>query len=192
MTLVSHTRVSIDSGSVLPKTPSSLGRATQEVPVKQRFVISKMILNNFKSYFGKQEIDALLFVFGYRANKMRQAKLSELIHSSQGCENLDACSVDIYFDEILDLPGSNNYENFKYKVSLEEANEKGETLDEERAEKLNRVKIVEKEKLSLKAKNKEAKNYLRDENTLTLKQSALYQKKLLGCKINSEISTKAV
>jgi len=37
----------------------------------------------------------------------------------------------------------------KYKVPLEEANEKGETLDEERSEKLNRVKIVEKEKLSL-------------------------------------------
>ncbi|CAG8714750.1 11784_t:CDS:2, partial [Funneliformis mosseae] len=52
MTSVSHTRVSIDSGSVL----SSLSRITQEVPVKQRFVISKMILNNFKSYFGKQEI----------------------------------------------------------------------------------------------------------------------------------------
>lgn len=27
-------------------------------------------------------IDALLFVFGYRANKMRQGKLSELIHNS--------------------------------------------------------------------------------------------------------------
>jgi len=34
---------------------------------------------------------------------MRQAKLSELIHSSQGYENLDACSVEVYFEEILDL-----------------------------------------------------------------------------------------
>ena len=48
-------------------------------------------------------IDALLFVFGYRANKMRQTKLSELIHSSQGRENLDACSVEIHFEEITDL-----------------------------------------------------------------------------------------
>ncbi|CAG8775384.1 7252_t:CDS:2, partial [Funneliformis caledonium] len=49
-------------------------------------------------------------------------------------------------------PGSDNYEvlpqsqlnilkillELQYKVPLEEANEKGETLDEERAEKLNR------------------------------------------------------
>ena len=38
---------------------------------------------------------------------------------------------------------------FKYKVPLEEANEKVETMDEERSEKLNRVKIVEMEKQSL-------------------------------------------
>ncbi|CAI2195148.1 8910_t:CDS:2, partial [Funneliformis geosporum] len=69
-----------------------------------------MVLNNFKSYFDKIEIgpfhksfsaivgpngseksnviDALLFVSGYRANKMRQGKLSELIHSSRGCDIL--------------------------------------------------------------------------------------------------------
>ncbi|CAI2195829.1 17210_t:CDS:1, partial [Funneliformis geosporum] len=46
---------------------------------------------------------ALLFVFGYRANKMIQGKLSELIHSSQGCENLDVCNVDVHFEEILDM-----------------------------------------------------------------------------------------
>ncbi|CAG8683762.1 11851_t:CDS:10 [Funneliformis caledonium] len=252
-------RVSIDS---VPK-----------LKLKQRCVISKMILNNFKSNFGKQEIgpfnesfsavvgqnnsgksnviDAFLFVFGNPANKMNQAKLSELIHSSQGCENLNDCSVDIYFEEILDLPGSDNYEiltqsqlvisrqafrnntskyfingrqsdyievtnllktkpkalvhedelleyiedvigTFKYKVSLEEASEKFETLDEDQSEKLNCVKIVEKEKQSLEAKKKDAKDYLRDENTLPLKQSALYQKKFLECKINTEISTNAV
>ncbi|RCH79587.1 hypothetical protein CU098_003098, partial [Rhizopus stolonifer] len=71
---------------------------------KPRLVMKKMILNNFKSYAGRQVIgpfhksfsaivgpngsgksnviDALLFVFGYRANKMRQGKLSELIHNS--------------------------------------------------------------------------------------------------------------
>ncbi|CAG8546839.1 4345_t:CDS:1, partial [Funneliformis mosseae] len=58
MTSLSHTRVSIDkaqNGSVIPKTPSSLDRTMQDVP-KQRLVISKISLNNFKSYFGKQEI----------------------------------------------------------------------------------------------------------------------------------------
>ncbi len=37
----------------------------------------------------------------------------------------------------------------KYKVPIEEANEKVEGLNEERSEKLNRAKIVEKEKQSL-------------------------------------------
>ncbi|CAI2185050.1 5800_t:CDS:2, partial [Funneliformis geosporum] len=91
-----------------------------------------MALTNFKSYFGKIEIgpfhksfsaivgpngsgksnviDALLFVFGYRANKMRQGKLSELIHSSQGCESLDSCNVDVHFEEILYTLDSDDYE----------------------------------------------------------------------------------
>ncbi|CAI2171751.1 15598_t:CDS:2 [Funneliformis geosporum] len=134
-TRVSNTRVSIASSYVLPKTPSSLGRDTRQVPVfepKQRFIIKKMALTNFKSYFGKIEIgpfhksfsaivgpngsgksnviDALLFVFGYRANKMRQGKLSELIHSSQGCESLDSCNVDVHFEEILYTLDSDDYE----------------------------------------------------------------------------------
>ena len=37
----------------------------------------------------------------------------------------------------------------KYKVPIEEANEKVERLSEERSDKLNRAKIVEKEKQSL-------------------------------------------
>jgi len=37
----------------------------------------------------------------------------------------------------------------KYKVPIEEANEKVERLNEERSDKLNRVKIVEKKKQSL-------------------------------------------
>lgn len=47
-------------------------------------------------------IDALLFVFGYRANKMRQGKLSELIHNSARFPNLDSCSVEVHFEEIID------------------------------------------------------------------------------------------
>ena len=48
-------------------------------------------------------IDALLFVFGYRASKMRQGKLSELIHNSALYPDLDECSVEVHFREILDL-----------------------------------------------------------------------------------------
>ena len=48
-------------------------------------------------------IDALLFVFGYRATKMRQGKLSELIHNSARYPDLTECSVEVHFREIIDL-----------------------------------------------------------------------------------------
>ncbi len=48
-------------------------------------------------------IDALLFVFGYRASKMRQGKLSELIHNSAEYPDLDECRVEVWFREIEDL-----------------------------------------------------------------------------------------
>lgn len=89
-----------------------------------RLTIHKLVLVNFKSYAGRQEIgpfhksfsaivgpngsgksntiDALLFVFGYRASKMRQGKLSELIHNSAGKEGLESCSVEVWFREIVD------------------------------------------------------------------------------------------
>ncbi|CAG8652164.1 8679_t:CDS:10 [Funneliformis caledonium] len=174
---------STQNGSVLPKTPSSL----EQVVPKQRFVINKMILKDL----------SLILSFSAIVGSNGSGK-------SNG---LDACRVDVYFEEILDLPGSDNYEVLpqsqlvisrqafrnnasKYFINgrqsnytevtspLEDVYEKGETLDEERSKKLNRLKIVEKEKQSLEAKKKEAEDYLRDENTLTLKQSALYQKKI--------------
>ena len=48
-------------------------------------------------------IDALLFVFGYRASKMRQGKISELIHNSANHPDLDECSVEVHFRDIIDL-----------------------------------------------------------------------------------------
>ncbi|KAJ3576089.1 hypothetical protein NP233_g661 [Leucocoprinus birnbaumii] len=91
-----------------------------------RLTIHKIVMVNFKSYAGRQEIgpfhksfsaivgpngsgksntiDALLFVFGYRATKMRQAKVSELIHNSANYPNLGECSVEVHFREIIDLP----------------------------------------------------------------------------------------
>lgn len=89
-----------------------------------RLVISKLVLTNFKSYAGVQEIgpfnasfsavvgpngsgksnviDSMLFVFGFRALKMRQGKLSELIHNSEGGDKLDFCQVDIHFMHVVD------------------------------------------------------------------------------------------
>ncbi|KAG8624861.1 hypothetical protein KVT40_006612 [Elsinoe batatas] len=93
---------------------------------KPRTVITYLILKNFKSYAGRQEvgpfhasfssvvgpngsgksnvIDSLLFVFGFRASKMRQGKLSALIHNSAQHPDLDHCEVEVHFQEIMDLP----------------------------------------------------------------------------------------
>ena len=92
---------------------------------KARTVIKYLILTNFKSYAGRQEvgpfhasfssvvgpngsgksnvIDSLLFVFGFRASKMRQGKISALIHNSAAFPNLDFCEVEVHFEEVLDL-----------------------------------------------------------------------------------------
>lgn len=102
---------------------------------KPRLVIEKLVMTNFKSYAGRQVvgpfhasfsavvgpngsgksnvIDSLLFVFGFRASKMRQGKISELIHSSSTHPNLDFCEVEVYFYEVLDLPNGKGTETVK-------------------------------------------------------------------------------
>ncbi|KAI9332369.1 RecF/RecN/SMC protein [Obelidium mucronatum] len=94
-------------------------------------MIAKLILRNFKSYAGAVEIgpfhksftsivgpngsgksnviDALLFVFGFKAKKMRQGKLSDLIHKSAQFPDLDSGGVEVHFHEIVDLPGPDAY-----------------------------------------------------------------------------------
>ena len=117
---------------ITPTTAPIMPTSTPSTPAapagpKPRLTIHKLVLVNFKSYAGRQEIgpfhksfsaivgpngsgksntiDALLFVFGYRASKMRQGKLSELIHNSAGKEGLETCSVEVWFREIIDLVG---------------------------------------------------------------------------------------
>ncbi|KAJ6245863.1 structural maintenance of chromosomes protein [Anaeramoeba flamelloides] len=89
-----------------------------------RLMIKKMILTNFKSYYGTHEIgpfhkrfttvigpngsgksnviDGMLFVFGKKAKQIRQKKLSELIHRSKKYPNLDRAEVSVFFHEIID------------------------------------------------------------------------------------------
>ncbi|KDN65291.1 putative RecF/RecN/SMC N terminal domain-containing protein [Colletotrichum sublineola] len=268
----------------------------EDTTPKPRLVISYLILTNFKSYAGRQEvgpfhgsfssvvgpngsgksnvIDSLLFVFGFRASKMRQGKLSALIHNSAQHPNLDHCEVSVHFREVMDQPGgghevipdsdliisrkafknnSSSYyingktSNFttvttllrdrgidldhkrflilqgevesiaqmkpkaanehddglleylediigtsKYKAPIEESATEVETLNEICMEKSGRVQHVEKEKNSLEDKKDKALAYIRDENELTIKKSALYQLYIGECKDNLAVTEEAI
>lgn len=105
--------------------PSS--QPQEPVALKARMTITYLTLTNFKSYAGRQEvgpfhasfssvvgpngsgksnvIDSLLFVFGFRASKMRQGKISALIHNSAQFPNLEYCEVEVFFQEVMDQPG---------------------------------------------------------------------------------------
>ncbi|KAK7754425.1 Structural maintenance of chromosomes protein 4 [Diatrype stigma] len=268
----------------------------EETGPKNRLVITYLILDNFKSYAGRQEvgpfhasfssvvgpngsgksnvIDSLLFVFGFRASKMRQGKISALIHNSAANPNLEYCEVAVHFQEVIDLPGegtkvvpdsalvvsrrafknnSSKYylngkeSNFtvvttllrdrgidldhkrflilqgevesiaqmkpkaanehedglleylediigtsKYKQPIEEAANEVETLNEICMEKSGRVQHVEKEKNSLEDKKDKALTYIRDENELVMKQSALYQLHTSECHNNLAVIQEAI
>ena len=47
-------------------------------------------------------IDSMLFVFGYRAQKIRSKKLSVLIHNSDEHEDIQSCTVAVHFQKIID------------------------------------------------------------------------------------------
>ncbi|SLM41188.1 nuclear condensin complex subunit smc4 [Lasallia pustulata] len=263
---------------------------------KARTVIKYLILTNFKSYAGRQEvgpfhasfsavvgpngsgksnvIDSLLFVFGFRASKMRQGKISALIHNSAAFPDLDFCEVEVHFQEVMDLPDGkhevlpdstlvisrkaftnnaskyyiNDHEsNFtavtallrdrgvdldhkrflilqgevesiaqmkpkaanehddglleylediigtsKYKSPIEESAAEVESLNEVCVEKSARVQHVEREKNSLEDKKNKALAFVRDENELVSKQSALYQVYLNECGDNIRVTEEAL
>ena len=123
-----HTR--LDKPMDIVIRSRALPQAVRDEPVgpKSRIVLTYLVLNNFKSYAGRQEvgpfhssfssvvgpngsgksnvIDSLLFVFGFRASKMRQGKISALIHNSAGFPNLEFCEVEVHFQEVMELVGS--------------------------------------------------------------------------------------
>lgn len=100
------------------------GVPMNEGHVPKRLMISRMELENFKSYAGAIEvgplhkrfssvvgpngsgksnvIDALLFVFGKRAKQLRLSKVSQLIHKSSGFPSLEYARVSVYFQLIYD------------------------------------------------------------------------------------------
>merc|ERR1712110_1149202 len=89
-----------------------------------RLIITHIENENFKSYQGKRTlgpfhksftsiigpngsgksnvIDSMLFVFGYRANKIRNKKVSGLIHNSEKFPNLSSATVEVHFFMIKD------------------------------------------------------------------------------------------
>ncbi|CAL8577747.1 Structural maintenance of chromosomes protein 4 [Xanthoria parietina] len=276
----------------------ALGVPPQETSTgpKSRTVIQYLVLTNFKSYAGRQEvgpfhasfssvvgpngsgksnvIDSLLFVFGFRASKMRQGKISALIHNSAKFPNLDHCEVEVHFQEVTDLPGGghevlpdstliisrrafksnaskyyiNNQESSfttvttllkdrgvdldhkrflilqgevesiaqmkpkaanehddglleylediigtsKYKTPIEESAVEVDTLNEVCTEKSARVQHVEKEKNGLEDKKNKALAYIKDENELAYKQSALYQVYIDECDDNLKVTEEAI
>ncbi|KAI9820814.1 MAG: hypothetical protein M1826_000839 [Phylliscum demangeonii] len=263
---------------------------------KSRIVLTDLVLINFKSYAGRQHvgpfhasfssvvgpngsgksnvIDSLLFVFGFRASKMRQGKISALIHNSAAFPDLGFCEVEVHFQEVMDLPGdtrevvpdskmvvsrkafknnSSKYfinggeSNFttvttllrdrgidldhkrflilqgevesiaqmkpkaanehddglleylediigtsKYKTPIQESAAEAETLNEVCVEKSSRVQHVEKERNSLEDKKNKAIAFIKNENELALKQSALYQVYISECGDNMKVTEEAV
>lgn len=116
-----------------PLTPMKLALEDLNRAGEPRLVIDRIVLVNFKSYAGRQiigpfhksfsaivgpngsgksnTIDALLFVFGFKATKMRQGKLSELIHNSSASPpgGFESCSVEVWFKTIIDLDGPDDF-----------------------------------------------------------------------------------
>jgi structural maintenance of chromosome 4 len=260
-----------------------------------RLMITKMVLENFKSYAGVKTIgpfhkcfssvvgpngsgksnviDAMLFVFGKKAKKLRLNKVSDLIHSSAAYKDspLEYARVSVYFQEIIDtgngdedcivVPGSeivvtriakrNNSSQYKlngknlpfkdvaafldskgidlnnnrflilqgevemismmppkgktendeglleylediigsdkYVEDTDAAVSKVEEFTEQRQEKLNRVKTVEKEKQSLEGAKLEAEGLLNKEREIRRKKNVLFQIQRLSIKTDMEV-----
>lgn len=93
-----------------------------------RLIITKIVLENFKSYAGTVTIgpfhssfsavvgpngsgksnllECLLFAFGKRAKKMRLNKISELIHKSVEYSDFSYAKVEVHFENIIENQGT--------------------------------------------------------------------------------------
>ena len=80
----------------------------------------------------------------------------------------------------------------KYKTPIQEAAAEVEVLNEVCIEKKGRVQHVEKEKNSLEEKKNKAITYVKNENELAVKQSALYQVYINECEDNTKVTEEAV
>lgn len=105
----------------IPPPPPATSGVNQSGP---RLIITHIENENFKSYAGKtvlgpfhkcftaivgpngsgksNVIDSMLFVFGYRASKIRSKKISVLLHNSDEHKNVQSCTVAVHFVQIID------------------------------------------------------------------------------------------
>ncbi|KAI4578952.1 hypothetical protein MJG53_000829 [Ovis ammon polii x Ovis aries] len=120
----------IDSRSleeILNSIPPPPPPAMTNEPGAPRLMITHIVNQNFKSYAGEKilgpfhkrfsciigpngsgksnVIDSMLFVFGYRAQKIRSKKLSVLIHNSDEHKDIQSCTVAVHFQKIIDKEG---------------------------------------------------------------------------------------
>ncbi|KAA0702502.1 Structural maintenance of chromosomes protein 4 [Triplophysa tibetana] len=264
---------------ILSSIPPPPPPAMSSEPGAPRLMITHIVNRNFKSYAGEQilgpfhkrfsciigpngsgksnVIDSMLFVFGYRAQKIRSKKLSVLIHSSDVHQDIQSCTVEVHFQKIVDkegddydvIPNSSFFvsrtagkdNSSAYHINGKKATfkdvgtllrshgidldhnrflilqgeveqiammkPKGQTehdegmleylediigscrlkepinmlcrrvelLNEQRGEKLNRVKLVEKEKSALEGEKNKAVDFLTLENDIFKKRSFLCQ-----------------
>jgi structural maintenance of chromosome 4 len=74
----------------------------------------------------------------------------------------------------------------QYKQAIEQALEAFEKMQDERSEKVNRLRLVEREKSALEQQKKEAEEYLRRKNDHTRAVSRLWQWYMWQCLQNEE------
>ncbi|KAK0172379.1 hypothetical protein PV328_005704 [Microctonus aethiopoides] len=264
----------INENIYIPPPPTKINIGDHDGP---RLMITKIVNINFKSYGGEvvigpfhecfsaivgpngsgksNVIDSMLFVFGYRASKIRSKKISVLIHNSSELPNLNSCSVAVHFQKVIDhdngykvVPNSNfiisrtafkdnssfyelngkkvqfkeiakllraegvdlDHNRFlilqgeveqiammkpkaqnehdvgmleflediigtaRYKLPLQQLMDQVDILSERLMERMNRLRIVEKERESLHEPMQEAVDYLKMENTIAKLQNKLY------------------
>ncbi|XP_054270748.1 structural maintenance of chromosomes protein 4 isoform X2 [Macrosteles quadrilineatus] len=259
-----------------------------------RLIITHIENENFKSYAGRRVlgpfhksftcivgpngsgksnvIDSMLFVFGYRATKIRSKKISTMLHKSENHTNVQSYTVTVHFAKIIDIdddnfefvPNSKFYisrtafadnssfytingkrTNFKqvstllldqgidlihnrflilqgeveqiammkpkaqtehdtgmleylediigtsrFKTPIEKLAAEVEVLNGERVEKLNRVKLVEKERDALEGPMTEAIEFLETTNELMRLRNELFQSQQYGYRMEVEKNEK--
>jgi structural maintenance of chromosome 4 len=75
----------------------------------------------------------------------------------------------------------------QYKDQTELLGQKLETLNEERSQKLTRVRVVEKEKNLMTPQREEAEQFLKAENDLVIKKNRLLQLNVFECRRYNDV-----